>query len=420
MHRPGRVEFPGFRSCLALAAAVLLSACADLPPPAMPPAPAVLGGATAPGPLRVAILLPLSGPRADLGQSLLKAAQLAFSAPGAPLLDVRDTGGDPARAAQAAQASVAQGDSLILGPLTAGETMAVAGVTVPANMPVLAFTSDPGAASPGVWTLGVTPGQQMRRLVAAVRDDGRQHIAAVLPQGSFGDALQTALADAATAAGLEPPSIERSDGTAAGFDAAMKNISHFEERRGEVEDRVKRMRDSVDLEDQKQAAVLAAQPVRPPPFDALLIGDAGDVLRQGANSLAYYDVTQPQIRVLGTALWAQQAGRLVRLSGAWFAALDTGARPDFAAAYQEKFGQPAPALADLAFDAAAIARVLADAHDFSSAALTRSEGFSGVDGGLALLPDGHVRRALAIYEILPGGGARIVSPAPQDLSIPGS
>jgi ABC-type branched-subunit amino acid transport system substrate-binding protein len=144
------------------------------------------------------------------------------------------------------------------------------------------------------------------------------------------------------------------------------------------------------------------------------------VLRQDADTVAYYDVTQPQIRVLGTALWAQQVGRLGRLSGAWYAALDTAARPEFAAAYQQKYAQPAPALADIAFDAAAIARVLADAHDFSSAALTRSEGFSGVDGGLALLPDGHVRRALAVYEILPGGGARIVSPAPQDLSAPGS
>jgi ABC-type branched-subunit amino acid transport system substrate-binding protein len=403
-----------------LAAALALTACADLTPPAMPPAPTVLGSATTPPPLRIAILLPLSGPRAELGQSLLKAAQLALSTQGAPLLDVRDTGGDPGRAAQAAQASVAVGDSLILGPLTAGETVSVAGVAVPANMPVLAFTSDAGAASPGVWALGVTPGQQMRRLVAAVRNDGRQHIAAVLPQGSFGDALQTALADAATAAGLEPPSIERSDGTVASFDAAMKIVSHYDERRGEMEDRVKRMRESVDPEAQKQAAVLAAQPVRPPPFDALLIGDSGDVLRQDADTVAYYDVTQPQIRVLGTALWAQQVGRLGRLSGAWYAALDTAARPEFAAAYQQKYAQPAPALADIAFDAAAIARVLADAHDFSSAALTRSEGFSGVDGGLALLPDGHVRRALAVYEILPGGGARIVSPAPQDLSAPGS
>ncbi|MEJ0048589.1 MAG: hypothetical protein WDN04_22630 [Rhodospirillales bacterium] len=47
------------------------------------------------GPPRVALLLPLTGPKADLAQSMLKAAQLALAAPGSPVLDVQDTGGDP-------------------------------------------------------------------------------------------------------------------------------------------------------------------------------------------------------------------------------------------------------------------------------------------------------------------------------------
>ncbi|MGA9016279.1 MAG: hypothetical protein WB509_27595, partial [Acetobacteraceae bacterium] len=40
----------------------------------------------------VAILLPLSGARADLGQSMLHAAQLALDGSGAPPLDAKDTG----------------------------------------------------------------------------------------------------------------------------------------------------------------------------------------------------------------------------------------------------------------------------------------------------------------------------------------
>jgi hypothetical protein len=67
-----------------------------------------------------------------------------------------------------------------------------------------------------------------------------------------------------------------------------------------------------------------------------------------------------------------------------------------------------------------IGRALVQEGDFSRTALTRSEGFSGVDGALTLLPDGHVHRALAVFQINPGGGAHIVSPAPTDLSAPGS
>jgi len=397
-----------------------LAACTDLGEPATtqprammePPAPA--------GPPRIALLLPLTGLKADLAKSMLKGAQLALSAPGSPALDVQDTGGDSDRAGAAARQAVASGDRMILGPLTAEETAVVAPVAESAGVPVLAFTSDPLAAAPGVWTMGLTPGQQMRRLVGAARNDGRQHLAAILPEGALGDALQSAFGQAASDAGLEPPVVERSEPGLAGFTAALKTISNYESRRGELEARIKALREETDPAARQQAAELAAKPVDPPPFDALLVGETGDGLLQAAEVLPAYDAVGPAVRILGPALWAQQTGRLGRLAGGWYAALDPTTRAPFVAAYQAHYGNPPSPFADYAFDAAAIARVLSGEADFSTAALTRQEGFTGVDGAMLLLPDGHVHRALAIWQITPGGGARIVSPAPEDISQPAS
>ncbi len=411
----------GFRSWLSVGALLLLSACTDFgggatPPVAVaPPTPLI-----PPGPPRVALLLPLTGPKAGVADSMLKAAKLAMSMPGGPVLDVMDTGGDPARANAAAQKAIASGDRMILGPLTAEETVSVAAVASPANIAVLAFTSDPAAASPGVWTLGLTPGEQMRRLVGAARDDGRQHLAAVLPQGALGDALQDALSKAASDAGLDPPNVQRCDDSISSFTDALKIVSNYDARRGDLDSRIKALREDADPTAHQQAAELAAKPVQPPPFDALLIGVVGDTLVQGADELSYYDITNPQVRILGPALWAQQVPRLGKLAGAWYAALDPATRTEFITAYQARYGAPPTPFADYAFDAAAVARVLTTENDFSANALTRSEGFTGVDGALALLPDGHVRRALAVWQISAGGGAHIVSPAPQDVSQPGS
>jgi hypothetical protein len=356
----------------------------------------------------------------NIGQPMLQAAQLALSLPNSPVLDIKDTGGDPQRAAQAAQAAIQAGDKLILGPLTAPETATVGAVASSAQVGVLAFTSDPAAASPGVWTLGLTPGQQVRRLVRAARDDGRQHIAAILPQGALGDAMQAALETAATDAGMDTPNIQRNEPGFGGFKAALATVSNYEARRGALAARLRELRQDTDPDARTKAAELAAQPVAPPPFDALLLGQAGPEIVQDAEILSFYDVTSPQVRVLGPALWSHQVGQLHRLEGAWYAALDPGTRQGFAAAFQGKYGAPPSAFADYAFDAAAIAGVLAGENDFSAGALTRSEGFTGVDGALALAPDGHVRRALAVFQINEGGGARIVSPAPQDVSQPGS
>ena len=74
-------------------------------------------------------------------------------------------------------------------------------------------------------------------------------------------------------------------------------------------------------------------------------------------------------------------------------------------AYISKYdGPPSPA-ADLAVDAASIARVLAAGPGYSIGALTKPEGYAGVDGPLALLADGEVRRGLAVFRVERGGAA---------------
>jgi ABC-type branched-subunit amino acid transport system substrate-binding protein len=407
----------GFLACL------LLSACGQAYGPAGPaePTTVALPPAKLQGPRALALLLPLTGPNAAVALAMQQAAQLAAATPDSPALDIRDTGGDPARAAAAAHDAIAAGDALILGPLTAEETQAVGAVAVPANIPVLAFSSDPNVAAPGVWTLGITPGQQMRRLVAAARDEGRKHLAALLPDGPFGDAMQTALTDAATDAGLEPPNIQRGgDGSGTSVEDALKRLTDFETRSSELQSRIKAMRESTDPASREQAAMLAAQPTQPPPFDTLVLGASGAPLTQMAGLLPDYDVIAPQVRVLGPSFWAGQVGHLSGLAGAWYAVPDPSQRSGFVAAYQAKYGLPPQPIADIAFDAALIGRSLAQAHDFSTAAVTNTDGFSGVDGAIVLLPDGHVHRALAIFQISHSGGASIVSPAPTVLSSPGS
>jgi hypothetical protein len=87
--------------------------------------------------------------------------------------------------------------------------------------------------------------------------------------------------------------------------------------------------------------------------------------------------------------------------------------------FQAKYNTPPPGIADFAYDAAAIARVLAGTPGgFSVASLCRPEGFAGVDGVLALQPDGTARRGLAVFEIH-SAGPTIVDPAPTNLGSPG-
>ncbi len=392
-----------------------------LPPPAataMAPQP-IVPSAAAPAGTRVALLAPLTGANAERGQALAHAAQLALDVPGAPALDVIDTQGTPAGAAAAAQQAISAGAGLILGPLTNTETAAAAGPATASGVAMLAFTSDPSQARPGVWVLGLTPVQQVRRLVVAAQAQGKSRFAALLPPGDFGSAMGAALSQATAEAGLATPDIRTLDRGMQAANVAVRDLSGYASRRGPIEAQRRAALARHDAAGRKEALELARKPIPPAPFDALLLADTGDELGAIASLLPYYDLDSPGVRVLGPALWADPAARGgADLTGAWYAAPDPAARDAFSQQYAAKFGQPAPGLADLAYDAASIARVVAAGGGFSQASLARPEGFAGVNGVLALQPDGTVRRGLAVFEIQ-RGGARVIEPAPDAMGAPG-
>ena len=248
----------------------------------------VAGGAPVPPgtPQTVAILLPLTGPRADLAQPMLQAAQLALSAPGAPRLVQQDTAGTPAGATHAMQTAMAAGARLILGPLTAPEVLAVAPIARQAQIPVLAFSNDTAVAQPGVWPLGITPGEQVRRLVGAGRAAGKTQFAAFLPDSDFGHALGNALSQAVTAAGLAPPNVQFHGPGMNAINQGMQSLSDYESRSG----------------GQHVGEVSTTAVPPPPPFDALLLGDVGEPLAELASILQVrISLDRPPCRSWGRA-----------------------------------------------------------------------------------------------------------------------
>jgi branched-chain amino acid transport system substrate-binding protein len=360
----------------------------------------------------IALLLPLSGPRADIGQAMLQGAQLALPSPGSPPLNAKDTQGTAEGAAAAAKAAIAEGCGIILGPLTSTETAAVAPIARNAGVAVLAFTNDPAQAQPGVWTLGITPGQQVRRLVDAARNQGKTQFAALVPANGFGSAMGTALTQAAAADGLAPPSIYTHGHSMSSITSAVRSLSGYASRRGPIDAKIKAARELGTPEGRQQARELSMSSIPPPNFNALLLADTGDDLAEIASVLPYYDVDRGAVQIVGPAIWAFPNSGSGAVPGAWYAAPDPASRTGLEQSYTAKYGTPPTAFSDLAYDAASIARTVGSQGSYSVGALSQQAGFMGVDGWVGLLPDGHVRRGLAVFRVERGGGS-IVEPAPQ-------
>jgi branched-chain amino acid transport system substrate-binding protein len=367
-------------------------------PPYAGPTPAATAAKSpplAPGkePVKVAVLLPLSGPNAELGKAMLEAAQLALFTTGSDRLTLmpRDTTGTADGAANAARAVIADGARLILGPLIADEVVAVRPLAQAANLNVIAFATKTEVAGGNVFLMGFLPRQEVAREVSFAHDQGMTRFAALAANTPYGHLMGDALREIAVQAG-----------------GNVTRIEYFDLRTPDVTGSIKRLMPAVAG---AGAATTGAA------FDALLLPEGGDRLKQIANQLKAAGIDPTQTRLLGSGLWDDPA--IVNepaLAGGWFAASPPEARRDFEGRYQAAYGHVPPRLASLAFDAAALAAALAknDSPDpFSAPAIQNPGGFTGVDGLFRFGPQGLVQRGLAVLEIDPGGD-KVVSPAPQN------
>ena len=88
---------------------------------------------------------------------------------------------------------------------------------------------------------------------------------------------------------------------------------------------------------------------------------------------------------------------------------------EFEKKFRNSYGTQPPRLVTLAYDATALAAVLArnkNGPDFSAAAITNPSGYWGRDGIFRFVPDGVAERGFAIMQ-LGRKNLRVLSPAPE-------
>ncbi len=364
------------------AAALVLAGCqvvpkvVDAPPPVVVAPPPVAPGL--PVDLdrhRVALLVPQTGPNADVGTSIANATTLA-------LLDsrserVRITTYDTALGAGAAAAqAIADGNRLILGPLLSEDVAAVAAVARGARVPVISFSNDVTVAGNGVFVMGAAPGQSVERVVAFAKAQGLRRFGALVPNSAYGNQAAAVLRAAFPRNDAASLRLERYDRTATAMTGATRRLAS-----------------GGDL-------------------DAVLIADSS------ANSIRVVPLLPAGgTRILGTELWNSDTNLAATpaLRGAWYASVSDGLYRQLATKYRARYGKPPFRLASLGYDAVLltvrIGRDWKPGTNFPTDALLARDGFGGIDGIFRFGANGVAQRALEVTEVA-APTSRVADPAP--------
>lgn len=402
---------------VALALCVVVAGCsaprrAPAPVAAPPPPPRVEVPAPAPLPVarlnKVALLVPLSGANAALGESIANAAAMALTDLGKPQVQLVTYDTAPS-AGEAAAKAMAEGAGLILGPLLGSDVPAVSAAVAGRPVPILSFSNDAGIARVGaggdVFVLGFQPDQAIGRVVAYVRSRGIERFAALVPQGTYGQRAQLAFVKAVNEAGGRSTAVISYGRDPEKMALAARQVTNHDAR-------LRASGKPTIRPDGTVARVAGA--LAPVPFQALMIADAGNAAARFLPALGRYGAAPGQVVILGTELWNNEPGlsRVAGLNGALYATVSDVRFNQLAVRYRQKHGGNPSRLASLGYDAVLLAHSLAArwplGQPFPRAALLARDGFAGIDGAFRFTPQGIAERALEVDQI----GTGVVSPAP--------
>lgn len=328
---------------------------------------------------RIALLVPLSGKNAGVGQSLANATTMA-------LLDtkagnIRMTNYDTAKGATvAARKAIADGNKLVIGPLLSDNVVAVANVTRPAGVPILSFSNDAGVAGNNVFLLGHIPSQSIDRVVSYAKSKGMSRFAALVPNGVYGQRASSTLLRSVKDVGGTVVSIQNFSRDSQSVEAATKKLS----QNGD--------------------------------FDAVLLADNGTMAIKAAPYIRKNASTSAKI--LGTDLWntSSNLAGSPAMRGAWFASVSDGLYRQYADKYRSRYGRAPFRLSSLGYDSVLLTVKVAQnwkvGTPFPIKQLTDSGGFIGLDGVFRFRRDGVSERALEVQEIR-SGSFTVVDPAPK-------
>lgn len=316
--------------------------------------------------VNVVVLLPLSGQYAHIGDSYLKAIELALFEFAdlnlkAQVLDTKGTFEGSLEALKHVKSA-----DVVLGPVMSTAVDAVSMWALKRKIPVISLTNNFTKAQPGVFVFGIPPQSEVEAMVGSAIKNRMERFSAILPSGAFGSTMREAL-----------------EKTTQAYGASLVDVFFYSPNMDELPSIIKQM--------QKKTV------------DGIFVLNGGQELFTISEAIKKANISG---RILGTQQWkTSDVIHWRNLSDAWYASGYSAKKQIFENRYFSLYNKEPDVAAYLAYDAMAmLAKLHKLSYDapFSMTALTSPMGFVGLQGAFSLQKDGSVKRKIAIMEIKDG------------------
>ncbi|KQU74767.1 ABC transporter substrate-binding protein [Aminobacter sp. DSM 101952] len=334
------------------------------------PGPAKAGETLGKGPVKVAMLLPLSagGAAGDRGRKMRDAAALAMADLGNDLitLNVEDTGGNDGRARTLATGALASGAKLVIGPSEQGAVRQLAAVSG-TNRPLVLALADNYAGAPGVYSVRLNEADSAAAGAAAIAAKGPRKFVLFMAEGEAGKAVEKRVANSLSIYG-----------------ATLAVALPFGPSSGGSE---KAVADMMALVSDPQAVVIASGGANPAPL---------------VSALKAKGVLGNNVTLVGSNRWLEHGIDDPVLQGAYIATLDSAEIGPIAERFRKTYNYEPDVNVAYGYDTVALAAGIASAmgpKGFTKKVIENPTGFRGSTGVFRFREDGAGERAMPFFRI---------------------
>lgn len=334
------------------------------------PGPAKAGETLGKGPVKVAMLLPLSagGAAGDRGRKMRDAAALAMADLGNDLitLNVEDTGGNDGRARTLATGALASGAKLVIGPSEQGAVRQLAAVSG-TNRPLVLALADNYAGAPGVYSVRLNEADSAAAGAAAIAAKGPRKFVLFMAEGEAGKAVEKRVANSLSIYG-----------------ASLAVALPFGPSSGGSE---KAVADMMALVSDPQAVVIASGGANPAPL---------------VSALKAKGALGNNVTLVGSNRWLEHGIDDPVLQGAYIATLDSAEIGPIAERFRKTYNYEPDVNVAYGYDTVALAAGIASAmgpKGFTKKVIENPTGFRGSTGVFRFREDGAGERAMPFFRI---------------------
>ncbi len=256
-------------------------------------------------PNKIGLLLPMSGPRANVGKYVTNSVRLKLKTTNSldqKDFEIFDTQSTPNGARKALKRALSKGITFFIGPVFSDSTSSIKQLSKNHNVSIFSLSNDEGVKSKNIFVTGINIKHELNCLFKNLTSRNIKKLGIIQYQRNKSSNFKEII-------NALSPSIEKEFiiiPKDVDIDEKLRKISRFSERKYLLEKEKAKIKNS-ELSDEtkknkiKQLSILDT--FGPVPFDALIINETGNKLLEIMSILAYYDINSSNTFIIGTSTW---------------------------------------------------------------------------------------------------------------------